>query len=75
MTRLQAGDPAAARFVGLTADEVAQAALSPALQVQLAPMLHKAAMTMAINDAWAMIAVLTVAALALLPLVPRQHVT
>lgn len=75
MTRLQAGDPAAARFVGLTADAVAQAALSPALQVQLAPMLHKAAMTMAINDAWAMIAVLTVAALALLPLVPRQHVT
>ena len=75
MTRLQAGDAEAARFIGLPVASLGQGALTPALQAQLAPALHKAALTLAINDAWAMIALLTVAALACVPFVRRSAVT
>lgn len=74
LARLQAGDLAAARFVGVPAAALA-APLTAALQAQLAPLLQKAALTAAINDAWAMIALLTAAALICLPFVRRVPVT
>lgn len=75
MTRLQAGDLDAARFIGLPLQALNPGALTPALQAQLAPLLQKASLTLAINDAWAMIALLTVAALACVPFVRRTSVT
>jgi DHA2 family multidrug resistance protein len=75
ISRLQTGDLAAARFIGLPVQAMGQGALTPALQAQLAPLVDKAALTLAINDAWAMIAILTVAALACVPFVRRSPVT
>ncbi len=72
LARLQGGDLAAARFVGVPEAALAAGPLPPALQAQLAPLLEKAALTAAINDAWAMIAMLTAAALLCLPLVRRS---
>jgi MFS transporter, DHA2 family, multidrug resistance protein len=69
--RLQAGDIEAARFLGIPADLLAampRGAPDQATQDILAPLLEKAALTSAINDAWLMIAVLTIASLAFLPL-------
>jgi DHA2 family multidrug resistance protein len=75
IARLQAGDAEVAHFVGLPSGALGQGAMTPALQAQLSPLLDKAALTLAINDAWAMIALLTVAALACVPLVRRARVT
>lgn len=75
LTRLQAGDLAAARFVGIPEAALSGGPLTPALQSQLAPFLEKAALTLAINEAWALIALLTVAALLCLPLVRRSAAT
>lgn len=73
MARLQAGDGAAARFVGIPEAMLAgqDGAPSAAARALLAPMIEKAALTAAINDAWAMIAVLTVAALLCVPFARR----
>lgn len=70
MERLQAGDADAARFVGIPAEVFATlppGPLPPGAQAMLAPLLEKAALTEAINDAWLMIALLTLAALASVP--------
>ena len=75
LSRLQGGDPAAARFLGIPAEALAAGPASAALQAQLAPLLEKAALTEAINDAWALIAVLTLLALLGLPFVRRIAVT
>jgi DHA2 family multidrug resistance protein len=69
--RLQSGDADAARFLGIPLEALSAGPLTPALQAQLAPMLQKAALTASINDAWAMIAILTVAALLWVPFVRR----
>jgi MFS transporter, DHA2 family, multidrug resistance protein len=69
--QLQAGDIEAARFLGIPADLLAampRGAPDQATQDILTPLLEKAALTSAINDAWLMIAVLTIASLAFLPL-------
>ena len=71
MARLQAGDLGAARFLGIPEAALTAGPLTPALQAQLAPLLEKAALTASINDAWAMIAMLTVAALMCVPFVRR----
>ncbi|MGV8987188.1 MAG: DHA2 family efflux MFS transporter permease subunit [Cypionkella sp.] len=70
LTRLQSGDAATAAFLGIPS--AALAALPPgpldaATTGLLAPLLEKAALTAAINDAWLMIAVLTVGALVCVP--------
>ncbi len=71
MTALQSGDAAMATFVGIPAGMIgslpAGVPLDPTTQAMLAPMLEKASLTLAINDAWMMIALLTAAALACLP--------
>lgn len=69
VARLQGADLAAARFVGVPEAALSAGALNPA---QLAPLLEKAALTAAINDAWAVIALLTLAALLCLPFVRRN---
>ena len=65
--RLGAGDAAAATFVGIPPALLANGPPGPAQQAMLAPLLEKASLTLAINDAWLMMAVLTALALACIP--------
>ena len=65
VARLQAGDVEAARFIGLPEAAIAQMGgpPDPSILMQLQPLIEKAAFTEAINDAWLMVAGLTLAAL------------
>jgi MFS transporter, DHA2 family, multidrug resistance protein len=68
--KLQAGDIAAARFVGAPLDALAAAkagVLDPGALAALQPLVEKTALAQAINEAWAMVALLTVAALICVP--------
>ncbi|PTE19457.1 MFS transporter [Cereibacter changlensis JA139] len=70
LERLRAQDAEAGRFIGIPAQMIAAlppGPLPPQAEAMLAPLLEKAALTLAINDAWLMIAVLTLAALACVP--------
>jgi MFS transporter, DHA2 family, multidrug resistance protein len=70
MVLLQTDGGATAAFMGIPAALLANAPPGPldtGTQAMLAPLLEKAALTAAINDAWLMIAVLTVAALICVP--------
>jgi DHA2 family multidrug resistance protein len=72
--KLQAGDMATAKFVGLPLDEFAARWAQPVsagTKEMLQPLITDAALTQAINDAWAMIAILTVAALVCVPFAMR----
>jgi DHA2 family multidrug resistance protein len=74
MARLQAGDATAARFVGIPPEMLAALPPGPidsSTQSLIAPLLEKAGLTAAINDAWLMIAALTVAALLCVPFARR----
>lgn len=74
MARLQSGDTEAAQFVGIPAEIFAAMPPGPPdapTQALLAPLLEKAALTAAINDAWLMIAALTLAALLCVPFARR----
>ena len=74
VARLQAGDTATARFIGLPLELFAARPAGPIdaeAAAFLRPLIEKAAMTSAINEAWAMIAVLTLAALAIVPFARR----
>jgi DHA2 family multidrug resistance protein len=69
--KLTAGDVPTARFVGIPLDMFAAQKAGPldALsQSMLAPMLEKAALTLAINEAWLMLAAVTAAVVVFLPL-------
>ncbi|GLS22421.1 MFS transporter [Labrys miyagiensis] len=68
--RLQAGDVLAATFVGIPLDQFASrpaGQLDPDTQALLQSLVEKAALVQAINEAWAMIAALTVVALLCVP--------
>lgn len=68
--RLKAGDMETARFVGLPLKIFAAKWNGPvdaATESIIRPLIEKAALTQAINEAWAMIALLTVAALICVP--------
>jgi len=68
--RLRAGDIATAKFIGLSLEAFAARPAGPpteAVREMLRPMIERAALTQAIDEAWAMIAVLTVLALLCLP--------
>jgi DHA2 family multidrug resistance protein len=70
MDKLQAGDVDTARFIGLPLDLFAArppGALDAGARAMLQPFVEKAAMAQAINDAWAMVAALTVVALLFVP--------
>lgn len=63
--RQRPGDVEAAKFIGLSLKAFAARPAGPpseAVQAMLRPMIERAALTQAINEAWAMIALLTVAA-------------
>ena len=67
---LQAGDMETARFVGIPLDIFVARNAEPidaATQAILQPMVERAALVHAINDAWAMVALLTAAALLCVP--------
>jgi DHA2 family multidrug resistance protein len=70
VNRLRAGDIETARFIGLSPEAFAARPSGPpseAVQAILRPMIERASLTQAINEAWAMVALLTVAALVCVP--------
>jgi MFS transporter, DHA2 family, multidrug resistance protein len=70
LTSLQSGDAVTARYLGIPAAALAALPTGPldsASQALLAPLLQKAAFTLAINEAWLLIAGLTALALLCLP--------
>ena len=70
MARLARGDTATANFVGVSLDTLskqASGAFSDETIAMLDPIVQNAAAAQAINEAWAMIAVLTLCALLLVP--------
>ena len=70
MDSLQAGDIATAKFVGIPLDIFAARPAGPldgATHAMMQPLVEKAALVQAINEAWLMVAVLTVAALLCVP--------
>jgi MFS transporter, DHA2 family, multidrug resistance protein len=70
LSRLQSGDTGAASFVGISSDLAAAFKIGPLdteMQRVLEPLIENAAFTAAINDAWLVIAALTVAALLCVP--------
>ncbi len=80
VARLQAGDPAAARFVGLATARVTGVPfthIDQATRDFVAPLVSRAALVAAINDAWIFIGGLVLLSLLLLPLMrsrpPQQE--
>lgn len=72
---LEARDMATARFVGAPLDQLASAPAGPLSEEMLAlidPLVQNAATTEAINEAWGMIALLTVLALLCVPFARRM---
>jgi DHA2 family multidrug resistance protein len=59
-------------LVGIPADTLASALLDAEKQAALAPLVEKVAFVQAVNDAWALVALITLAALVVLP-VARGH--
>ena len=78
VARLQAGDPAAARFVGLPTERFTGVPLGPVDQAThdlVAPLVERAGLVAAFNDAWLWIGGAMLLSLALVPLLralPRQ---
>jgi DHA2 family multidrug resistance protein len=68
--RLQAGDLDTAKFVGIPVDVFLARHIGPlddATQAMVQPLVERAALVQAINEAWIMVAVLTLAALLCVP--------
>ena len=66
--RLAAGDIEAAKTLGIPLDLIARSFVEPAARAAVAPLIDKMAFVEAINDAWALVAVLTLAVLVAVPL-------
>ena len=76
ISRLTAGDLDTARTLGISPEAFGPALLEPNKQAMLAPIIDKLAFVEAINDAWALVALTTLAALVVIPLVratPRSE--
>jgi DHA2 family multidrug resistance protein len=71
VTRLTAGDMDTVRSLDIPPDVLASAMLDPGKYAMLAPYIDKVAFVDAINEAWALVALLTIAALVALPLARR----
>ena len=70
-----AGDIATAKFVGIPLKlflDRSPGPLDPMTQMILTPMVERAAYTQAVNDAWALVAILTLAALLSVPFARRR---
>jgi MFS transporter, DHA2 family, multidrug resistance protein len=76
VARLQAGDPAAARLVGLPTERfrgVPITGIDQATRDFVAPLVRRAGLVAAFNDAWLFIGALVVLSLLLLPLMRRRR--
>ncbi|HZB90106.1 MAG TPA: DHA2 family efflux MFS transporter permease subunit [Stellaceae bacterium] len=76
VARLQAGDPAAARIVGLPTERftgVPITHIDQATRDVIAPLVRRAGLVAALNDAWLFIGVLVLVSLLLLPLMRRTE--
>ena len=72
VARLQAGDPDAARLVGLPLDRFHNVPLGPVDQATkdlVAPLVQRAALTLSFNEAWILLGVLFAASLLALPFI------
>ncbi len=70
LTRLQQGDAEAARFLGIPEGMMSALPSGPlpgTAMAQLAPLLEKAVLTSAINEAWLVVAIITAGALLCVP--------
>jgi DHA2 family multidrug resistance protein len=70
IARLKAGDVEAAKFIGLPLKLFAARPAGPldvASEILLQPMINKGALTLAIDDAWIMLALITLVALICVP--------
>jgi MFS transporter, DHA2 family, multidrug resistance protein len=68
---LVAGDTETVRKLAIPTDVLAAAMLDPEKQAQLSSLIDKAAFVEAVNDAWGLIALITIAALAVMPFARR----
>jgi DHA2 family multidrug resistance protein len=74
VARLQAGDNVTAQYVGIPLKLFAARSngpVDPGTRALLQPLIDRAALTLAINEAWAMVAVLTAGALICVPFARR----
>jgi DHA2 family multidrug resistance protein len=71
INRLMAGDLDSAKEIGIPPEALTTAPLDSEKQALLASLVDRVAFVDAINDAWALVAVLTLAALVFLPLARR----
>jgi DHA2 family multidrug resistance protein len=77
-TRLQAGDPAAARVVGLPVSlfhNKWMGPVDPVMRAIVEPMIRKAALAMSFNEAWLILAALFALSLLSIPLMRKAHLT
>ncbi len=77
ISQLTAGNAETAAAIGIPAALFASRAPGPldsATQTMLAPLVEKAALTLSINEAWALVAILTIAVVALLPFTPKPKI-
>jgi DHA2 family multidrug resistance protein len=76
--RLLAGDTQTAAFVGISLDKLGGeglGAFGAGAQAMFSPLVAKAALVQSINDAWAMIALITLIALLIIPFArPKEYV-
>jgi MFS transporter, DHA2 family, multidrug resistance protein len=73
--RLQAGDPQAARFLGLPLDQFRNVPLGPvddATRELVAPLVERGAFALSLNEAWLTLGAVFVLSLLALPLLPRR---
>ncbi len=68
INRLTAGDLDTARTLGIPPEVFGPALLAPEMQAMLAPIIDKVAFVEVINEAWALVALTTLAALVVVPL-------
>jgi DHA2 family multidrug resistance protein len=69
--RLSAGDPDAAKVLGVPLASLADALIDPQKQAMLAALVDKQAFVAATNEAWTVVAALTLAAIVVVPLAVR----
>ena len=75
MARLQAGDAAAARLVGLPTAMFRGQAMGPVdafTKAIIAPMVERAALTQSLNEGWLTLGALFLLALLLVPMIRRS---
>ena len=75
VARLKAGDVETARFLGLSLEDFAARAAGPidaGTRALLKPIVERGATTMAINEAWGMLAILTLLAMICVPFARRR---